>query len=143
MEFLYLWKTIDMEENHIRPNDDHGSNCGTITGGNGKFIVESKNVSITTCSLNHFDSGIPDHATYEYPHDTIDFQIGFGSLPNHHCTLASLTYQYPDDPYHDAMVNRFRDAGTGAFSYNKGREFLVTNHIRAVSKCSFGVLDKL
>lgn len=47
----------------------------------------------------------------------MDFQIGFGALPNHHCILKSLSYKYPTPPYDDTMVDRFQDPGAGAFTY--------------------------
>ena len=47
----------------------------------------------------------------------MDYQIGFGALPNHHCILKSLSYLYPKPPYDDSMVDRFRDPGAGAFTY--------------------------
>jgi SET domain len=76
--------------------------------------------------------GIPDHSTYEADRGyVLDYQIGFGSLPNHHCVLAYLDILYPDPPYVDSLADRFRDPSAGAFSYNRGREFVVTSPLRA------------
>ena len=77
--------------------------------------------------------GVPDHVTYEAGSgDVVDFQIGFGYLPNHHCDLASLDPGYPHDaPYDDSMAPRYTSPGAGAFSYNKGREFVSTRAVKA------------
>jgi hypothetical protein len=75
--------------------------------------------------------GVPDHVSYEADVAVVDYQTGFGSLPNHHCLLDSLTTQYPDPAYDDTLVNRFKDPGAGAFSYNMGREFIVTRDVVA------------
>jgi hypothetical protein len=75
--------------------------------------------------------GVPDHVTYEAPPDILDFQIGFGCLPNHHCVLSFLDMVYPSPPYDDSLVDRFRDPSAGAFSYNRGREFVVDHSVAA------------
>jgi hypothetical protein len=77
-------------------------------------------------------SGVPDHVAYEGATNVVDYQIGFGALPNHHCLLHALTIQYPPTPYDDSMVDRFQDPTTGAFSYNLGREFFTTRPLEAV-----------
>jgi hypothetical protein len=75
----------------------------------------------------------------------VDFQPGFGSLPNHHCLLASLgeapTSEHP--PYSDALlyldddnatttVRRHGESpGTGAFSYSLGRDFYARRDLQA------------
>jgi hypothetical protein len=75
----------------------------------------------------------------------VDFQPGFGSLPNHHCLLASLgeapTSEYP--PYSDALLYLDDDTtttymrrhgespGTGAFSYSLGRDFYAKRDLQA------------
>lgn len=68
--------------------------------------------------------GMPDHDSYEDPPMTVDYQIGFGALPNHHCLLHVLRSQYPDPPYDDSMIER-GSPGMGAFTYSRGREFAV------------------
>jgi hypothetical protein len=75
--------------------------------------------------------GVPDHVSYEAGSDIVDYQTGFGSLPNHHCLLHSLDPKYPDPAYDDTLVNRFQDSGAGAFSYNMGREFIVNRDVVA------------
>ena len=77
--------------------------------------------------------GVPDHVTYEAGPDIVDFQIGFGYLPNHHCELSSLNPEYPGEtaPYDDSLANRFDSPGAGAFSYNVGREFTSTRDVKA------------
>lgn len=75
--------------------------------------------------------GMPDHVLYDSPPRTLDYQTGLGSLPNHHCVLAHLRASYPDPPYDDSLVQRFRDAAAGAFSYNRGREFFVERELKA------------
>lgn len=75
--------------------------------------------------------GVPDHVLYDAPSDIVDFQIGFGCLPNHHCILSYLDTQYPDPPYIDSLADRFSQPSAGAFAYNRGREFVVE---RAVSQ---------
>ena len=74
--------------------------------------------------------GRPDHVIYD-AENTADFQTTFGSLPNHHCILDSLDSRYPETPYDDSLVNRYRDAGAGGFSYNAGREFFVRKTLKA------------
>ncbi|KAL7564516.1 hypothetical protein ACA910_017675 [Epithemia clementina (nom. ined.)] len=75
--------------------------------------------------------GVPDHVAYEAGPDIVDFQIGFGYLPNHHCELSSLDPGYPQDaPYEDSLANRFESPGAGAFSYNVGREFSSTRDVK-------------
>lgn len=69
--------------------------------------------------------GVPDHVLYEGSPRVLDYQIGFGCLPNHHCVLSTLDIMYPDPPYADGLVNRFQDPSAGAFSYHRGREFVV------------------
>ncbi|KAL7564582.1 hypothetical protein ACA910_017928 [Epithemia clementina (nom. ined.)] len=76
--------------------------------------------------------GVPDHVAFEAGPDIVDFQIGFGYLPNHHCELSSLNPGYPQDtPYEDSLANRFESPGAGAFSYNIGREFSSTRDVKA------------
>lgn len=74
---------------------------------------------------------LPDHASYENPNHVFDLLVGLGSYPNHHCLLSSLSYRYAETPYDDAMVNRFQDPGTGAFSYNNGKEPYVSRNVTA------------
>ena len=87
--------------------------------------------------------GVPDHNRYDHPPDMVDFQPGFGSLPNHHCLLASLdqgpTAKYP--PYSDGLLfldhnntklrRHGESPGTGAFSYSLGRDFYATRDLQA------------
>jgi hypothetical protein len=61
----------------------------------------------------------------------VDYQIGFGCLPNHHCVLSYLNTEYPDPPYVDSLADRFRHPSAGAFSYNRGREFTVSHAVGA------------
>jgi hypothetical protein len=86
--------------------------------------------------------GIPDHSSYEAPDRgfVMDYQIGFGSLPNHHCVLGYLDIVYPDPPYVDTLADRFRDPSAGAFSYNRGREFIVTRPVEAASESESSVM---
>lgn len=87
--------------------------------------------------------GLPDHSLAEAPPDVADFQVGFGSLPNHHCVLSYLDMHYPEPPYDDTLANRYKDPSAGAFSYNRGREFTVSHFQAAGSeiflvRCCFG-----
>jgi hypothetical protein len=75
--------------------------------------------------------GVPDHVSYLSGPDMVDFQTLFGALPNHQCLLDLLNMQYPDPPYDDSLVSRFKDPGAGAFSYNMGREFIVDREMKA------------
>jgi hypothetical protein len=89
--------------------------------------------------------GVPDHNRYDNPPDTVDFQPGFGSLPNHHCLLASLCDAPTSEhaPYSDALLHSNEDnatatlrrhgesPGTGAFSYSLGRDFYATRNLQA------------
>ena len=79
--------------------------------------------------ISVFDSywwgrGVADQITYE-SRSSMDFQITFGSLPNHHCVLASVDHTWPNPPYDDTLVSR-NDPGAGAFSYHMGRMFFST-----------------
>jgi hypothetical protein len=87
---------------------------------------------------------VPDHNRYDNPADTVDFQPGFGSLPNHHCMLASLG-QVPTAehaPYSDGLLylegnnatvtrRHGESPGTGAFSYSLGRDFYARRDLQA------------
>jgi hypothetical protein len=89
--------------------------------------------------------GVPDHNRYDNPPDTVDFQPGFGALPNHHCLLASLgeaptaehapysdALLYLDDENTTTMMRRHGESpGTGAFSYSLGRDFYATRALEA------------
>ena len=81
-----------------------------------------------------WNRGVPSHVTFETTPDVMDFQLGFGCLPNHHCVLEELTTTYPTAPYDDALANRFRDPSAGSFSYNRGREFRVKHRMEAGSE---------
>lgn len=61
----------------------------------------------------------------------MDFQVGFGSLPNHNCILRSLSHRYPEPGYDDSLVVRGQDPGTGAFSYSMGRDFYARKALTA------------
>lgn len=74
---------------------------------------------------------LPDHSSYENPNHVFDLLVGLGSYPNHHCILGSLNYRYADTPYDDAMVDRFQDPGTGAFTYNNGKKPHVYRNVTA------------
>jgi len=76
--------------------------------------------------------GVPDHARYSHPTGLMsDFQPGFGSLPNHHCILNSLTHRVPQVPYVDNLVDRNSSPGLGAFSYTLGRDFVAKRNVKA------------
>ena len=76
--------------------------------------------------------GVPDHVNFFAGPDIVDYQIAFGSMPNHHCLLDSLHPQYPNPPYDDTLVSRSNgDPGVGAFSYSMGREFAVKREMKA------------
>ena len=74
--------------------------------------------------------GKPDHVTYE-SENAVDFQTTFGALPNHHCILDALDLRFPKIAYDDSLVNREKDPGAGAFSYNMGREWFVKKDLKA------------
>ncbi|KAL3908147.1 MAG: hypothetical protein SGILL_008595, partial [Bacillariaceae sp.] len=79
-----------------------------------------------------WDHGVPDHARYAHMlGDMTDFQPGFGSLPNHHCLLNTLTSQQPDIPYDEEIVDRKTSPGLGAFSYTMGRDWVSTRDVKA------------
>ena len=85
---------------------------------------------ITTWKEYWWARGIPDHVSFEGDR-VMDYQFGFGAMPNHHCILNSLKHQYPTTPYDDSLVNRTSDPGTGAFSYSMGREFTAIRDLEA------------
>jgi hypothetical protein len=74
--------------------------------------------------------GVPDHVNYEGNH-VMDFQITTGALPNNHCLLDAITYRYPNPAYDDSLVSNRASPGTGAFSYNQGRDFYVYRDVEA------------
>ena len=74
-------------------------------------------------------NGVPDHISYE-AYRIMEFQITTGALPNHHCLLASITYEFPAPSYDDSRTNHRQSPGTGAFSYNKGRDFFVDRDVK-------------
>ncbi|KAG7373340.1 SET methyltransferase domain containing protein [Nitzschia inconspicua] len=79
-----------------------------------------------------WDNSVPDHSIYSHPlGDMTDFQPGFGSLPNHHCILNSLSSRSPDIPYDDEVVDRRTSPGLGAFSYTLGREWVSKRDVKA------------
>ena len=74
--------------------------------------------------------GVADHARYDHPFMTSDFQPGFGALPNHHCILESLSFRIAEDPVQDGLVG-FNSPGRGASSYTLGRDFYATRELIA------------
>ena len=80
--------------------------------------------------------GVPDHVRFEAPDDVVDYQIGFGALPNHHCILSYLDTRYPDPAYIDGRLDLttgshdWDDPGAGAYSYNRGRSFTVEHSMQ-------------
>ncbi|KAG7362845.1 SET methyltransferase domain containing protein [Nitzschia inconspicua] len=107
---------------------------------------ERRNLWINVFGNYVWNYGVPDHNRYDNPPDMVDFQPGFGSLPNHHCLLAALgeapTAHHP--PYSDALLyidnknlttksprRHGESPGTGAFSYSLGRDFYATRDLEA------------
>lgn len=45
----------------------------------------------STC-FHSWGRGVPDHARYYAGTDVVEYQIGQGVMPNHHCILESLDY---------------------------------------------------
>ena len=88
--------------------------------------------------IKHFDDywwgQMSDSSRYEAQGDILDFQITLGSLPNHHCILSNIDHRYPEILYDDSMVDRFHNAGAGAFSYSTGRDFYVNQKVSAGSE---------
>jgi hypothetical protein len=60
---------------------------------------EAKEAWISVWDNYWWGSGVADHVSYEAGPDVVDFQVGFGALPNHHCLLAKLGYIYPECKY--------------------------------------------
>lgn len=73
--------------------------------------------------------GVPDHVAYE-AYAVMDFQITTGALPNHHCLLDAIDFEFPWPSYDDSRVNHRESPGTGAFSYNRGRDFMVHRDVQ-------------
>lgn len=73
-------------------------------------------------------SGKPDHVAY-LASQTADFQLTFGSLPNHHCLLQSLESTYPINSYADRRA--VHSPAAGAYSYNRGRVFFASRDVAA------------
>ena len=59
---------------------------------------------------------------------TSDFQPGFGALPNHHCTLQSLSFRMAEEAVMDGLVG-YESPGRGAFSYTPGRDFFANRDL--------------
>uniref|UniRef100_A0A7S4AB37 SET domain-containing protein n=1 Tax=Pseudo-nitzschia australis TaxID=44445 RepID=A0A7S4AB37_9STRA len=74
--------------------------------------------------------GVGDHARYDHPYMTSDFQPGFGALPNHHCILSALSFRMAEDTVQDGLVG-YDSPGRGAFSYTVGRDFYSTRELSA------------
>ena len=74
--------------------------------------------------------GLADHVTF-LGDKVMDYQFGFGSMPNHHCILDSLSFRYPQIAYDDSIVDRTKDPGTGAFSESMGRDFFPNKDLKA------------
>ena len=74
--------------------------------------------------------GVPDHVSYE-DSAIMEFQITTGALPNHHCILDAIDAHFPDIPFDDSLVEHRQSPGTGAFSYNRGRDFFVGRKLKA------------
>lgn len=75
--------------------------------------------------------GVNDQVRLEGHAVVMDFQIMFGSLPNHHCILNAITFGWPRPPYDEQGLNRSNDPGAGAFSYHRGRNFQAGRFMRA------------
>ena len=78
-----------------------------------------------------WDRGVPDHTRNE-AEQVADFQITFGSLPNHHCILSVLDFTFEAPSYDDTMMmldsysnSSSISPGAGAISYHNGRNFFV------------------
>eukprot|EP00536_Pseudo-nitzschia_multiseries_P015474 jgi/Psemu1/246888/estExt_Genewise1.C_8940007 len=74
--------------------------------------------------------GVGDHARYDHPYMSVDFQPGFGALPNHHCLLDSLNFRMAEDTVQDGLVG-YDSPGRGAFSYTLGRDFYAKRELSA------------
>jgi hypothetical protein len=72
--------------------------------------------------------GVPDHVSYE-AYSIMEFQITTGALPNHHCILDAINYDFPLPNYDDSHVQNGQSPATGAYSYNKGRDFFVDRDV--------------
>jgi SET domain len=87
-----------------------------------------------TFSSYWWTSGKPDHVDY-LADQTADFQLTFGTLPNHHCLLESLEAYYPQIPYADGMATTTTTTTTnpsaGAYSYHGGRVFYANRNVEA------------
>lgn len=79
-----------------------------------------------------WDSGVPDHVRWEGVR-VQDYQLTFGTFPNHHCVLDNLDYRYPDIPYNDEVIPE-HSPGRGATSYHMGRDFYSELDIPAGSE---------
>jgi len=74
--------------------------------------------------------GVPDHISYE-AYSIMEFQITTGALPNHHCILDAIDYDFPEPSYDDSHVENGQSPGTGGYSYNKGRDFFVDRDVQS------------
>ena len=88
--------------------------------------------------------GKPDHVDVLTHGYSVDFQITFGSLPNHHCVLDGLEAYYPhtdsaqyapyDDSYRLAPTPNTNSPMRGALSYSNGRNFTAIRDLQATEE---------
>lgn len=74
--------------------------------------------------------GVPAHVSYE-SNSIFEFQITIGALPNHNCVLDAIAARFPEPAYDDSQTDHRASPGTGAYSYNRGRDFFVERDVQA------------
>eukprot|EP00521_Asterionellopsis_glacialis_P011499 CAMPEP_0195303720 /NCGR_PEP_ID=MMETSP0707-20130614/33249_1 /TAXON_ID=33640 /ORGANISM="Asterionellopsis glacialis, Strain CCMP134" /LENGTH=609 /DNA_ID=CAMNT_0040367347 /DNA_START=239 /DNA_END=2068 /DNA_ORIENTATION=- len=74
--------------------------------------------------------GMVDQMRFE-GRNVVDYQIGFGALPNFHPYLYNLYFDQPEIPYDDTILDRTLDPGAGASTYYAGKNFGVTRSVEA------------
>jgi hypothetical protein len=85
---------------------------------------------IDTFSTYWWGHGKPDHVDY-LSAQSVDFQLTFGALPNHHCLLDNLDPHYPTTTPYYADRSAVQSPAAGAYSYHGGRVFLADRPVAA------------
>ena len=91
----------------------------------------SQNAWVNLFSNYWWAHGKTDSASFE-AHDTTEYQITMGALPNSHPYLINMDSGHPNVvPYDDSIMDRNVDPGAGAISYYMGRNTIAVRDVEA------------
>ena len=157
-EFLPLsTSTTTKPNNNHKDPDDNTTQQTTVQQEELLEIRRARRQFIGLFDNYWWGRGKPDHVSFLTHGSSIDFQITFGSLPNHHCVLDAVEAFYPhsrnadgyaphDDSYdrqqqhhHSSSVSSRNGANpttrtlllAGAISYHNGRNFTARRTVEA------------